>query len=135
MRIDKLMVNGESIANNASVSWSEGVPMVVGVAWSGGSEETLPSVRAQWGDGSTNQVHCGPCKVEHTYEGRAAYQVIVDLYDGEGKRARPSLTISVSFTANIHPYIPEQEEPAPEQPSPTAAAPSPTATSTPYLSK
>ena len=72
-----------------------------------------PRLVVDWGDGVDDRIHCGPCRLSHTYQREAAHLVTVTLDDRAGGVTRRSFTLDTR--------------------TPVDATPSPTATPTPCL--
>ncbi len=52
-----------------------------------------PRLVIDWGDGGRDNIHCGPCRLSHTYEREAAHLVSVTLDDRVGGVTRRSFTL------------------------------------------
>lgn len=65
-----------------------------------------PRLVIEWGDGERDNIHCGPCRLSHTYSREAAHLVTVSLDDRAGGVTRRSFTL-------------DTRQLAPPSPSPT----------------
>jgi hypothetical protein len=52
-----------------------------------------PRLVVAWGDGASDNIHCGPCRLSHTYEREAAHVVTVALDDRAGGVTRRTFTL------------------------------------------
>jgi len=52
-----------------------------------------PRLVIEWGDGERDNIHCGPCRLSHTYSREAAHLVTVSLDDRAGGVTRRSFTL------------------------------------------
>lgn len=62
--------------------------------WS--SSSTLaepPRLVIEWGDGTRDNIHCGPCRLSHSFEREAPYLVTLSLDDRAGGVTRRSFTL------------------------------------------
>lgn len=66
-----------------------------------------PRLVIEWGDGTRDNIHCGPCRLSHSYEREASHVVTLSLDDRAGGVTRRS------FTLDTRPPV------TPPEPSPT----------------
>ena len=52
-----------------------------------------PRLVVEWGDGERDNIHCGPCRLSHTYDREATQVVTVSLDDRAGGVTRRSFTL------------------------------------------
>jgi hypothetical protein len=52
-----------------------------------------PRLIVEWGDGSRDNIHCGPCRLSHTYDTEARQLVTVTLDDRAGGTTKRSFTL------------------------------------------
>ena len=62
-----------------------------------------PRLVIDWGDGGSDNIHCGPCRSSHTYEREAAHLVTVTLDDRVGGVTRRSFTLDTRPPADPTP--------------------------------
>lgn len=62
-----------------------------------------PRLVIDWGDGGSDNIHCGPCRLSHAYEREAAHLVTVTLDDRVGGVTRRSFTLDTRPPVNPTP--------------------------------
>lgn len=77
--------------------WSSSTPLA-----------TPPRLVIEWGDGERDNIHCGPCRLSHTYSREAAHLVTVSLDDRAGGVTRRSFTLDTRL-----PVVPPSASPTP----------------------